>query len=168
MYWNDCVHPQNLNHEMLEDHLSTKIEPLENFPLYSIPVIMRSQRCLCNAPAIFQHLMETVLAGLVCTYCVMYLDDILVIGRTVKEHLDNLEKVFERLWEAGLRLKPKKCYFLRKEVEYLGHMVSADGVRPDLQKLSAVCNYAQPTDLKSLWVFLGLASHYSSSFFLCG
>ena len=80
----------------------------------------------------------------------MYLDDILVVGKTVKEHLDKLKKVFERLREAGLRLKPKKCYFLRREVEHLSHVVSADGVRPDPQKLSAVRNYAQPTDLKSL------------------
>ena len=115
---------------------------------------------LCNAPATFQRLMETVLAGLVRTCCVVYLDDILVVGRTVEEHLDNLRKVFERLREAGLRLKPKKCYFLREEVEYLGHVVSADGVRPDPQKLTAVRNYAQPTDLKSLRAFLGLASYY--------
>ena len=74
--------------------------------------------------------------------------------------MDNLKKVFERLREAGLRLKPKKCYFLREEVEYLGHMVSADGVRPDPQKLTAVCKYVPPTDLKSLRAFLGLASYY--------
>ena len=61
---------------------------------------------LCNAPATFQRLMETVLAGLVRTYCVVYLDDILVVGRMVEEHLNNLKKVFERLQEAGLRLKP--------------------------------------------------------------
>ena len=91
---------------------------------------------LYNAPATFQRLMKTVLAGLVRTCCVVYLDDILVVGRTVEEHLDNLKKVFERLREAGLRLKPKKCSFLRKEVEYLGHVVSANGVRPDPQKLS--------------------------------
>ena len=58
--------------------------------------------------------METVLAGLVHTCCVVYLDDILVVARMVEEHLDNLKKVFERLREAGLRLKPNKCYFLRK------------------------------------------------------
>ena len=83
---------------------------------------------LCNTPATFQRLMETVLAGLVRTCCVVYLDDILVVGRTVEEHLDNLKKVFERLQEAGLRLKLKKCYFLREEVEYLDHVVSADGI----------------------------------------
>ena len=73
--------------------------------------------------------------------------NILVVGGTVKEHLDNLKKAFERLREAVLLLKPKKCYFLREEAEYLGHLVSADGVRSDPQKLSAGRNYVQPTDL---------------------
>ena len=123
---------------------------------------MSSLRCLSasNAPATFQRLMETVLVELVRTCCVVYLDDILVVDRTVEEHLDNLKKVFERLREAGLQLKPKKCYFLREGVEYLGHVVSADGVRPDPQKLTAVRNYEQPTDLKPLRAFLGLASYY--------
>ena len=64
---------------------------------------------LCNAPATFQRLMEVVLNGLVRNTCLVYLDDILVIGRTFQEHLSNLHQVFTRLREAGLRLKPSKC-----------------------------------------------------------
>ena len=64
---------------------------------------------LCNAPATFQRLMEEVLRGLAREKCLVYLDDVLVIGRTFDEHLSNLREVFNRLSEAGLKLKPAKC-----------------------------------------------------------
>ena len=83
---------------------------------------------LVNAPATFQRLMEVVLAGLARTTCVVYLDDILVFGRNLTEHNANLRTVFERLREAGLRLKPTKCHLARQRVEFLGHVVSAAGV----------------------------------------
>ncbi len=105
---------------------------------------------LCNAPATFQRLMETVLAGLVREKRVVYIDDILVIGTTFQEHLDNLEKVFDRLRDAGLRLKPQKCDFVKKEVTYLGYVVSSEGISPDSRKVGAVREFPQPMDLKSL------------------
>ena len=79
---------------------------------------------LCNVPATFQRLMETVLGGLAHNTCMVYLDDILVVGRTFEEHLQNLETVFQRLKSAGLRLKPEKCCFASRKVEYLGYIVS--------------------------------------------
>ena len=88
----------------------------------------------------------------------MYLDDILVVGHSFKEHLVNLGKVFGRLREAGLCLKPSKCHLARREVEYLGHIVSHQGVAADPKKVKAVKEYPTPTDLKSLRSFLGLAS----------
>ena len=115
---------------------------------------------LCNAPATFQRLMETVLAGLVGECCLVYLDDILVIGETFEEHLGNLQKVFSRLKEANLRLHPKKCYFASPSVDYLGYHVSAEGLSTDARKTEAVANFSQPMDLKSLRSFLGLASYY--------
>ena len=66
---------------------------------------------LCNAPATFQRLMETVLSGLVRECCVVYIDAILVVGETFEEHLSNLRKVLDRLREANLKLKPGKCKF---------------------------------------------------------
>ena len=66
---------------------------------------------LVNAPATFQHLMEVVLSGLARDSCHVYLDDVLVFGRTLEEHNSNLSKVLTRIREAGLRLKPKKCNF---------------------------------------------------------
>ena len=115
---------------------------------------------LCNAPATFQRLMEVVLQGLVHKSCLVYLDDILVIGRTFTEHLNNLVKVFSRLRQAGLHLKPSKCCLARTEVEYLGRVVSQGGVAADPKKVEAVQAYPVPTNRKSLRSFLGLASYY--------
>lgn len=115
---------------------------------------------LCNAPATFQRLMENVLAGLARDKCIVYLDDILVMGRTFEEHLGNLREVFSHLSRAGLKLKPSKCKLLHKEVEFLGYVVSASGVAADTKKVSAVTDFPRPKDLKSLRTFLGLTSYY--------
>ena len=105
---------------------------------------------LVNAPATFQRLMEVVLTGLARTTCVVYLNDILVFGKDLEEHNANL---VERIREAGLRLKPGKCRFACEHVEYLGYVVSAEGVRTDSKKLVAVEQYPPPTDLKALRTF---------------
>ena len=115
---------------------------------------------LKNAPATFQRLMETVLAGLIRNVCLDYLDDIIITGRSFAEHLENLRKVLMRLREAGLRLKPSKCHFAMKEVEYLGYRVSGKGISADPIKVSAVRDFPRPKDLKQVRSFLGLASYY--------
>ena len=90
----------------------------------------------------------------------MYLDDILIIGKTFEDHLENVARVLDRLQEAGLKLKPSKCNFLLKQVQYLRHTISDLGISPDAKKVEAVKNFPKPTDLKSLRSFLGLASYY--------
>ena len=115
---------------------------------------------LCNAPATFQRLMETVLAGLARERCIVYLDDILVIGRTFEEHLRNLREVFERLRQFGLRLKPSKCHLAKRQVTYLGYNVSVEGISADFSKVDAVKRFPTPNDVSSLRSFLGLASYY--------
>ena len=115
---------------------------------------------LCNAPATFQRLMESVLADLAREKCLVYIDDVLVIGHTFEEHLHNLEEVFARLEKAGLKLKPSKCKLARSEVDFLGYVVSRDGISTDPRKISAIAEYPPPTDLKSLRAFLGLTSYY--------
>ena len=97
---------------------------------------------------------------LVSDCAVVYLDDILVMGKSFEEQLSNLEKVFARLQEAGLRLNPKKCYFLQRKVKYLGHLVSEEGIEADPRKVEAVHNFPPPVTLKALQSFLGLASYY--------
>ena len=86
---------------------------------------------LCNAPATFQRLMEPVLVGLAREKCIVYLDDILVMGRTLEEHLDNLSQVLLRLKQAGLRLKLRKCHLAKRKVCYLGYVVSNEGISAD-------------------------------------
>ena len=115
---------------------------------------------LCNAPATFQRLMESVLGGLARNSCLVYLDDILVICQSFGEHLKNLGQVFTHLREAGLCLKPKKCCLVKRQLEYLSYIVSTTGRTPDPKKLTAVRDYAVPVDLKALRSFVGLASNY--------
>ncbi|GFX31606.1 retrovirus-related Pol polyprotein from transposon 17.6 [Trichonephila clavipes] len=92
---------------------------------------------LCNAPATFEHLMETVLGGLSYNACLVYLDDI-IVGRSFEEHLKYIRRVLQKLKEAKLKLSPSKCHLFRREVTYLRHIISADGVRIDPDKISAV------------------------------
>ena len=115
---------------------------------------------LCNAPATFQRLMETVLVGLTRSCCLVYLDDVMVIGKSFSEHLTNLRRVFERFREANLKLKPEKCYSAGNEVLYLGYVVSRQGVSADPTKIEAVQRFPQPSDVRSLCSFLGLTSYY--------
>ena len=82
---------------------------------------------LCNAPATFERLMEMVLRGLTWKTCLVYLDDIMLMAKIFEQHLTNLE-VFSRMKEANLKLNPKKCLLFQKEVEFLGHIVSANGI----------------------------------------
>ena len=116
---------------------------------------------LKNAPATFQKLMDRALTGLVVKYCPFYLDDIVIFGKTIQEHNENLAIVFQRLKELGLKLHSDKCEFVKPKLEYLGHVVSAEGVKPNYKKLDAVKNFRltrNATDVKS---FLGLAGYYS-------
>ena len=115
---------------------------------------------LCNGPATFQRLMDLVLTGLQWSSCLVYLDDVVVVGRSFEEHLRNLQNVFERLRGAGLRLKPKKCAFLQEEVLYLGHLVSREGISTDPSKIDKVVNWPEPVSTKEVQQFLGFANYY--------
>ena len=115
---------------------------------------------LCNAPATFQRLMEGVLAGLARERCLVYLDDVLVMGKTFAEHLYNLREVFGRLSTAGLKLKPAKCHLMKEEVLFLGYVVSARGISADPEKVRVMVEFPTPCDLRSLRAFLGLTSYY--------
>ncbi|GFU66226.1 retrovirus-related Pol polyprotein from transposon 412 [Trichonephila clavipes] len=115
---------------------------------------------LCNAPATFERLMETVLKGLTFEACLIYLDDVIIGGRTFEEHLQNIRKVLSKLRDANLKLNLSKCKFFQKEVNYLGHVISAEGVRTDPEKVSAVKNWKRPENLRELRSFLGLCTYY--------
>ncbi|GFR18545.1 retrovirus-related Pol polyprotein from transposon 17.6 [Trichonephila clavata] len=104
--------------------------------------------------------METVLNGLTPEACLVYLDDIIIVGKGFEEHLSNLRRVFEKLKEAKLKLNPSKCNLFRHEVNYLGNIISADGVRTDPQKVSAVKDWRRPKNVHELRSFLGLCTYY--------
>jgi uncharacterized membrane protein len=93
---------------------------------------------LANSPATFERLMEVVLSGLQWERCLVYLDDVIVFGKTLQEQLTNLTTVFTRFREANLKLKPKKCALFEDEVAYLGHIVSEHGIKCDPEKLIAI------------------------------
>ena len=96
---------------------------------------------LCNAPGTFERLMETVLRGMQWERAVLYLDDIIIFSNTVQEHMSRLEEIFQRLKQANLTLKPSKCQFFQKEVEFLGHLVNENGISTDPKKmLTALLN----------------------------
>ena len=112
---------------------------------------------LCNAPATFQRLMDRVLHGLKWYSCLVYIDDIVVVGANFKEHLNNLACVLKRLREAGLKLKPTKCNLLQKEVRYLGHVISENGISI---KTDAIRKWPTPQCRREILQFLGLANYY--------
>ncbi|MEO0454665.1 MAG: reverse transcriptase family protein [Verrucomicrobiota bacterium] len=115
---------------------------------------------LVNAPGVFQRLMTIALNGLLGNQCFVYLDDILITGKTLEEHLQNLEVVLSRLESAGLKLKPTKCQVLRSKVNFLGHVISSEGVEVDDTKTAAIRHWPVPTCVSELRAFLGLAGYY--------
>ena len=115
---------------------------------------------LCNARATFQRLMDLVLRGLNLEICLVYLDDIVVFGTTPEEHLERLTKVLERLRQANLKLKPSKCKLMQKQVVFLGHIVSGQGIATDPVKTRLVQEWPVPTNLKQVRGYLGLTSYY--------
>ncbi|MGL4388093.1 MAG: reverse transcriptase domain-containing protein, partial [Brevinema sp.] len=115
---------------------------------------------LKTAPATFQRLMNTILTGLNGMQCFVYLDDIVVYSKTLKEHIDRLRNVFTRISENNLKLQPDKCEFLRKEVAYLGHIITSKGLLPNPEKIKAVKDYPVPKNVKDIQAFFGLAGYY--------
>ena len=114
---------------------------------------------VASAPGIFQRVMEGLLSGI--PGVTVYLDDILVTGKTEAAHLSALEEVLKRMSEAGLRLREDKCTFLTTDVVYLGHRIDAQGLHPVAEKVRAVQNAPTPKNIMELRSFLGLLSYYS-------
>ena len=115
---------------------------------------------LCNAPATFCRLMELVLADIVWSQCLVYLDDILAFGSDFASAERNLRAVLERLQRANLKLKPAKCKLFAQEVEYLGHEVDSRGIRPSRSKVQALHNWAVPKNLSEVRTYLGFTGYY--------
>ena len=113
-----------------------------------------------NVPATFQRLMESCLGDLNLNWCIIYLNDVVVYAPTVKEHLVRLEAVFQKLKDAGLKLKPSKCDLFKKSISYLGHVVSEEGVQTDPKKIEAVKKWKRPHNVYTVRRFLGFVNYY--------
>ncbi|CAF4531871.1 unnamed protein product [Rotaria sp. Silwood2] len=115
---------------------------------------------LTNAPATFQRLMDIVLAGLKWQCCLVYIDDVVIFSPTFEQHVTDLEKVFQALRSANLTLKASKCQFCRREMRYLGHIITQNGIKPDPDLIKSVTNFPQPKKIKDVQSFLGLTGYY--------
>lgn len=115
---------------------------------------------LKNAPATFQRVMDNVLRGLQNEKVLVYLDDILIYSTSLQEHIEKLRLVFQRLRDTKFKIQLDKSEFLRKEVAYLGHVVTPNGVKPNPDKVIAIKNYPLPKTTKEIKGFLGLLGYY--------
>ena len=109
---------------------------------------------LTNAPATFQCLMESCLGEMHLNWCIIYLDDVIVFSNSPEEHLIRLRGVFQKMREAGLKLKPSKCEFFKDRIAYLGHIVSKAGIETDPKKISDIREWPQPktvTECKAIF-----------------
>ena len=115
---------------------------------------------LRNSCVSFQMFMSQVLRGLHWKNMLVYVDDICVFSKNFDEHLVHLQQLFERLRSAGLTLKPTKCKFAAKQVKFLGHMISKDGIQVDTDKTKVIDTLPTPKTVKEIRSFLGMCNYY--------
>ena len=113
---------------------------------------------LCNAPPTFQRLMLNCLGKLNLTYCLIYLDDVIIFSKTEEENLEQMRVVFDRFREHGL--KPSKCEVFKTDINYLAHHVSKKGVLPSKKNLEAITRCPPPDTYTKVKSFVGLVGHY--------
>lgn len=119
---------------------------------------------LTNVPSVFQRLMQRVLMGLNPDdgpdFVSVYIDDVIVFSETLDEHMEHLDLVLSRLTEANLKLKLRKCQFIRQEERYLGHVITPQGLKPNPDQVQAVASFPEPQTVTQVRQFLGLSSYY--------
>ena len=113
---------------------------------------------LSSSPGIFQRIMCNLLSGIPNVQ--VFLDDVIIGGKTIQEHLVALEAVFKKLNGAGLKLKSSKCVFLVDEIKYLGYILSKDGIKADPGKIEAILGISKPSNVTELRSFLGFVNFY--------
>ena len=113
---------------------------------------------LAQAPAYFQELMTGILKDF--NFAIAYLDDIIIFSKTPQQHLSHSRMVFKKLTSANLSMKKSKCNFFSKEIQYLGHILSATGIRPLPSTTHAMQHIQPPTTPKQVRAFLGLIRYY--------
>ncbi|CAK1578903.1 unnamed protein product [Parnassius mnemosyne] len=115
---------------------------------------------LKTPPATFQRAMNNVLRGLQGIHCLVYLDDVIIFSASLQEHMEKLRTVFDRLRKTNMKIQLDKSDFFRKEVLYLGHTITKDGLRPNDDKIKVIQNYPLPKTTTEIKSFLGLVGYY--------
>ena len=115
---------------------------------------------LSGSPGLFQRLADLIFSGLTWDALLVFLDDIIIFGRTVEEHLHRIEQVFQRLSQANLKITPTKCHFFQKEVNFLGFHISQQGVRSDPSKTAAIADWPTPKNIKQVRSFCATINYY--------
>lgn len=115
---------------------------------------------LCNAPSVFQRLMNNVLGSLKNKIAFPYMDDVIIPSTTVEEGLRRLRLVFEAFRKHNLTIKLSKCSFFHKQIDYLGREISADGIKPGKRKIEAILRMDEPKTVKQVRQFLGLSGYF--------
>jgi len=146
-YWQVAMHPDDQD----------KTAFITPFGLYEFKVMPFG---LKNAPATFQRLMNRILQPIIGKFCAVYLDDIIIYSTTFLDHLDHTKQVFQRLRDANLKIKMKKCSFALQELHYLGHVVGGDGIKPDPNKLKVMKDLSNPKTVTEVRMAIGLFSYY--------
>ena len=121
---------------------------------------LRMSYRLCNAPETFQRLMQNCLGELNLTYALIYLDDMIVFSWTEEEHLHRLRVVVGWFLEHGFKLKLSKCHFLQDKITFLGHEISADGMKLGTANLKAIAEMAPPKTYTEIWRFTGMTGFF--------
>lgn len=115
---------------------------------------------LKNAPAIFQRALDDILRQYIGKICYVYIDDIIIFGPDEQTHLKNIETIFDTLQRANIKVQLNKCEFLKKEVEYLGFIISTEGIKTNPAKITAIQAIKPPNTIKELRSFLGMSGFY--------
>ena len=115
---------------------------------------------LKNAPATFQRVMDTVLRPYLYKFCFVYMDDIVIFSKSLQDHIFHIKQIFTELEKYNLKIQLDKSEFLRKEVAFLGHVITPDGIKPNPDKIRAIQNFPLPKTDKQIKSFLGMLSYY--------
>ena len=115
---------------------------------------------LTNAPSTFSRVMHTIFKEYIGDFVLIYLDDVLCISRSPEEHLGHLKLVFDKFRAHRMQVKLSKCKFMQKEIKYLGHILSPEGVRPDPAKIQTLLDWEFPSTPLGVQQFLGLANYF--------
>jgi hypothetical protein len=131
---------------------------------FTTPFGQYAWRCLpmglSNAPSQFQRTVNKIFEEYIGQFVLIYLDDVMILSKTPADHLDHLRMVFEKIREHGLQIRMSKCKFLQPQVKYLGHILSADGVAADPDKIKSLTDWEFPDTPKGVMQFLGLANYF--------